>query len=156
MVMDFTDSDDAPRELLPCPVCGYDLRGHGGRPRCPECGQRVNATEAAIAQSRWVDMRLLDLWSISVLQLIGSICAITSVVAIRQGQYVAVGLAMAAGIYVLTATLWYAILLPLALLRLKTPAFRGVPSHRRIRLWAWMGLDGGLVVVLWPILAWLA
>ncbi len=68
----------------------------------------------------------------------------------------AVGLAMAAGIYVLTATLWYVILLPLALLRIRTPAFRGVPSHRRKRLWAWMGLDGGLVVVLWPILAWLA
>ncbi len=58
-------------EGVPCPQCGYDLRGHPDRARCPECGLHVQMSVAFATANRWVDLRLLDLWSVFVLAAAG-------------------------------------------------------------------------------------
>lgn len=138
---------------VPCPVCGYDLRGHAAVARCPECGRGVHAVASMAQASRWVDMRLLDLWSIGVLQMIGSVCAALSVLAIRHGAYVAVVLAMAGGMYVATASVWYIVSMPLVVVRMRRPAYRSIARVRRVRVWRWLIVDGGLVSLVPLLLA---
>ncbi len=61
---------------------------------------------------RWLDLRVLDLRYIGLLQTIGSMCAIVSVAAVREGQYVALIPGLAAGLCISAATLWFLALLP--------------------------------------------
>lgn len=36
---------DAESKPVPCPECGYDLRGHGDAGRCPECGRTITESD---------------------------------------------------------------------------------------------------------------
>ncbi len=71
---------DTSGECVPCPQCGYDLRGHPDRARCPECGLKVQMSVAFGNANRWVDLRLLDLWSVFVVEAVGVVCLVASVV----------------------------------------------------------------------------
>lgn len=46
---------DATRENLPCPICGYDLRGSVGG-LCPECGNRFDPHELRVSSIPWVSL----------------------------------------------------------------------------------------------------
>ena len=97
---------------MPCPNCGYDLRGHPSITRCSECGQRVTV-DATIARTiRWVDLRLLDLWSIAIVQGAGCAAGLLSLLAIRSGHYSALILGLAAELALCVATLWFLALTP--------------------------------------------
>ena len=138
----------APEEFIPCPGCGYDLRGHPEDTRCPECGREVHVSAAFSQSNRWADLRLLDLWSIGVLQTVGSVCTLVSLLAIARGQYVAMPLGLAAGLYVATATLWYVAILVDVLVRCRRPGFRLLSAARRRELVRWVIADAVLVALL--------
>ena len=132
----------------PCPLCGYDLRGHPAQTRCPECGKPVDAGAAYAVLARWVELCILDQWSICILQTIGMVCTFVSVLAVRQGQYVAVVIGLAAGGYVATATLWYLILLPFVIRRVRRPNFAALPWQRRRELSRWVWINAFLIALL--------
>ncbi len=133
---------------FPCPRCGYDLRAHPDQTRCPECGGSVTQSFVLGNISRWVDMSLLDLWSIAILQSTGLFCMVFAILAVRAGQYVAVGLGLAAFFHLVVATCWYLALLVQAFGRLRTRSLHRIPRHRRRNLWGWYLLDSALVAVL--------
>ena len=107
MTESMTIDDDS---SFPCPRCGYDLRAHPDHARCPECGRAVTQSAVLGAISHWVDRKLLDLWSIAVLQSTGLFCMVVAILAVRAGQYVAVGLGLAASFHLVVATCWYLVL----------------------------------------------
>ena len=135
-----------PFASAPCPNCGYDLRAHMTPARCPECGRTVHIGVALSETMQWVDNRLLDLWSIAVMQLIGSVGAAVGLLAIRSGQYVALLLTMFAGVCVVTGTLWLATVGAGVGLRYRKPTMRVVPLARRRLLLKW--LFGDLLLTL--------
>src|SRR5689334_20787881 len=46
------DWESAHTPDVPCPLCGYSLRGLA-EPRCPECGYRATSWAALIEQNNW-------------------------------------------------------------------------------------------------------
>ena len=131
----------------PCPNCGYDLRGHPSIARCSECGEHV-AVDAALARTiRWVDLRLLDLWSIAIVQSAGCVAGVLSLLAIRGGHYSALILGMAAELALCVATLWFAALTPGIFLRLRSPIIRALKTQQARRLRCWWVFDAALIAV---------
>lgn len=132
----------------PCPRCGYDLRAHADRTRCPECGSFVEVSASIGKAGRWVDGRLLDLWSIGVLQMAGSVMMLVSIAAIHGGQYFAVLLALMSGLCVSVASMWFLVLAPGTVVQLRRPHMRALERHSITRLWRWFLLDGALIALL--------
>ena len=145
MTESMTIDDDS---SFPCPRCGYDLRAHPDHARCPECGHAVTQSAVLGAISHWVDRKLLDLWSIAVLQSTGLFCMVVAILAVRAGQYVAVGLGLAASFHLVVATCWYLVLLVQILRRLRARSLHRIPRDRRRNLWGWYLLDSVLVAAL--------
>lgn len=131
----------------PCPNCAYDLRGHSVVTRCPECGAEVEVGQAIEKTVRWIDVRLLDLWSICVLQIAGNVVAIPTIMAIRQGQYAALILGMMAMVCVSVATIWLLAISPGILLRYRRPFVRRIGADRMRRLIRWWCADAALAAL---------
>lgn len=142
---------------VPCPQCGYDLRGHPDQTRCPECGSDVLASASMARINQWADIALLDLWSICLLLAIGSITLAASLIAITHGQYVAVLLVMTSSVYLCIGLLWYGFKLVSFIGRAKTPPFQMLKIERRRKIRRWLTADFLLLVavlllgvLLWP------
>lgn len=134
-------SNPVPPGAVPCPHCGYDLRGHTDETVCPECGRSVHVSLARSDAFRWIDMRLLDLWSIGVVQTVGCAAGLLSLLAIRRGHYVALLLGMMAGLCMSAASLWFVALVPAIVLRTRRPAMRVLGLRRLRPLFLWCVLD---------------
>ena len=80
-----------------------------------------------------------------------NIDAVASMIAVRQGLYVALLLGLMAGICVATASLWFLALGPAAFLRSGRPFMQLLGTRRLRRLRVWCLMDGVLVLVL-PLL----
>lgn len=146
-----TDTTTVLPTAVPCPKCGYDLRGHPDRVRCPECGTDVQVSTAIEEATRWLDLRLLDLWSIGVLQATGGAAVFVTLIAIRQGHYVALLLGLMAGLCVSTATLWFLAVAPAIVLRSRRPFIRMLGLEHLGKLRRWLLMDAALVVLV-PLL----
>lgn len=144
--MAYVRSSNPRVDAAPCPKCAYDLRGHPDPTRCPECGNEVHVGPAISEAIRWVDLRLLDLWSIGVLQATGGLAEVVTLIAIRQGHYVALLLGLMAGLCICTATVWFAALLPGIVIRSRRPLMRTVHGARLGELWRWLVVDALLIV----------
>jgi len=142
---------DLPSVAAPCPNCGYDLRGHADSTRCPECGTQVEIGEAAFQATRWFDLRLLDLWSIGVLQVTGCATALLGLVAIRQGAAFAVILGLLAFVCFSAGSLWFLAIAPAVAIRLRRPFMRAAAGAQVRTLLRWCITDA-LLVALGPIL----
>lgn len=129
----------------PCPRCGYDLRGHLDPTRCPECGCNVHVGAAIGDMCRWVDLRLLDLWSIAVLMVVGGAAMALALLAIRQGHYVALMLGLLAGLCMSVAAMWFLAICAALAVRVRCPTIRTVGRGSRRSLWRWMLADGLLI-----------
>ena len=132
-------------EVQPCPNCGYDLRGHADSTRCPECGKDVQVSAAIARTCRRLDLRLLDLWSIAILQAAGAITLAVTVFAMQGGYYVAIILGMMAGVCLSTATLWLVLILPGTVRLLRNPTARALVGRRTRQVTAWCLADAALV-----------
>lgn len=119
--------------------------------RCPECGNDVRVGPAISEATRWVDLRLLDLWSIAVLQTTGVLAEVATLLAIRQGHYVALLVGLLAGLCVFTAAVWFVALLPGIVIRSRRPFMRTLHGARLGELWRWVVVDALLLASL-PIL----
>lgn len=142
---------DSEVDAAPCPICGYDLRGHPDPARCPECGNEVHVGPAISQATRWVDLRLLDLWSIAVLQTTGGLAEVATLLAIRQGHYVALLVGLMAGLCVSTATVWFVALLPGIVVHSRRPLMRTLHGARLGELQRWLAVDALLIVAV-PVL----
>lgn len=130
----------------PCPACGYDLRGHPDHTRCSECGAEVHVSAAISDASRWLDQRMLDLWSIAVLQSVCAVAVVVSVIAIHQGQFVALLLGLMTGVGVVLSTLWFLAISPGVILRTREPFGLALGRRRVRRLRRWWLADAALTV----------
>lgn len=101
--------------------------------------------------TRWVDLRLLDLWSIGVLQITGGLAEAVTLIAIRQGHYVALLVGLMAGLCISTATVWFVALLPGIVVRSRRPLMRTLHGARLGELWRWLVVDALLIVAV-PVL----
>ena len=111
----------------------------------------LDLTVVATEAGRWLDLRLLDLWSISVLQTLGGVAVVISLIAIRQGHYVALLLGLIAGICVSIASLWFMAVAPAIVIRSRQPFMRMLAVSRRRGLRRLLVIDAFLVAVV-PIL----
>lgn len=108
----------------------------------------VVVSAAAGEINRWADTRLLDLWSISLLQTIGLICLGISLLAVAQGQYVALILGLTSGVYVVAAGVWFLLIGVGFLWRIRSPQFSMLGARRRRRLFRWILFDACLVFLI--------
>lgn len=130
----------------PCPQCGYDLRGHPDPARCPECGQTVRTAEEIEIASQWLMARMIDLWSLAILQTVGAGTLLFCQIAVQWGQYYYTILGLLAGLCVTAATVWYFWLAPTIWLRTRRPIM-GAFSTRRVRqVQVWCLVDGVLIL----------
>lgn len=136
---------DSEQRKAPCPNCGYDLRGHPDHTVCPECGREVVVSAANAEMNRWADTRLLDLWSISVLQLIGGVCLTVSMFAVSRGQYVAVLLGLTASLYVIGAASWLVVVLASIGIRSRRVAYHALGRKRWHEVLRWSALNIALL-----------
>jgi hypothetical protein len=111
----------------------------------------VQIGAVSIEASRWFDLRLLDFWSIAVLQAVGCAATALSVFAVRQGQAVALILGMLAMLCVTVATFWFVAIGPALLWRLRRPFMRAVAGRRIRPLIQWCVADS-LLVAFGPVL----
>ncbi|MFQ5495708.1 MAG: hypothetical protein ACE5EX_10050 [Phycisphaerae bacterium] len=132
---------------MPCPRCGYDLRGHGDPTRCPECGRTVSFSAAASRSARWIDGRLLDLWSVAVLQGSGCLAGGITILAIWQGHYIAVMLGLMAAVMMAGASMWFIGLAASILVRSRRPFMRTLWPLQIRRLARLCVMDAILVAV---------
>ena len=145
-----TAFSNSPAPVGHCPDCGYDQRGLPSGSVCPECGGRFRLGRVVGDINRWAELRLLDLWSIAVLQAIGLAVATGSIVIMPHARAGAVMLGMAATVYLTAGTIWYAAVALGSIRRLRRPAYKNILARRRIALTRWLVYDGVLVVL--PIL----
>lgn len=131
----------------PCPYCGYDLRGHPEGAVCPECGRWVLAGQWRWEMSRWVDGRILDLWCIAVIQATAVGVVLFSAAAILFEQAWAAGFGAVSLLYGLIATIWYGWVAAGYLSRFRRHSFRAYPFRHRRRLFAWLVIDGLLILL---------
>lgn len=108
---------------------------------------QVEAGAAAIEASRWLDLRLLDLWSIGVLQTTGCAATVLSILAIRQGLEFAFILGMLATLCASVATVWFLAIAPALVLRLRRPFMRLAAGARWRALILWCAADAILVAI---------
>jgi hypothetical protein len=144
--------EDVASYAVPCPKCGYDLRGHADHTRCPECGSEVHVSAAINESNRWIDLRQVDCWSIAVLQVSGGAAAVITLIAIRLGHYVALLLGLMAGLCLATATFWFLAIAPATVGRTRRPLIRSLGGERLRTIHRLLWLDalliGGVPVLL--------
>lgn len=147
---------DSPRPVGHCPDCGYDQRGLPSGSACPECGGRFRLGRVVGDINRWAELRLLDLWSIAVLQTLGLAVATAGIVILPQARAGAVMLGMAAAVYLTAGTVWYAAVALASVRRIRRPGYKNILARRRADLTRWLGYDGVLVALPFVGLLWLA
>lgn len=138
----------------PCPACGYDLRGHGARARCPECGETVCPSDAAYEVNRWVDHRLIDLWSIGLFLVLGLAALVITLITLRRGEYVAVLTGVLAAAYLAAGTIWLAGVVVAASIRRLRPIHRSVTASRRRKMRHWISVNALLLAAAAAIAIW--
>lgn len=89
---------------------------------------------------------MLDLWSIGLLQIIGGLGAIVTLMAVRRGHYAALLVGLMAGMCMTTATIWFLAIAPSTIVRRRRPAVLALDGTRRLRLNRWLLWDALLVV----------
>jgi hypothetical protein len=99
----------------------------------------------------WVDKKLLDLWSIAVLQVVGLTCGAMCAAAVQRGQALALVLGMASVLYVIGAGAWFACVVLAVLARGAGRGFQPAGPVRRARLVRWLISDAFLVAAM-PVL----
>lgn len=102
--------------------------------------------EAWAEASRWVDLKLLDLWSIALLQVVGGLAAGATLIAIHLGHYVALLLGLMAALCISSATVWFLGLVPGILWRCRRPLESTVAARRIAKMRWFLLIDGALVV----------
>lgn len=106
----------------------------------------VHVSAARADAVRWVDTRLLDLWSIALLQTVGTVSAVVSLAATRAGQYVALILGLVALVYTVCAAIWLVACAVGFAARVRRPAMRMVAPGHRHRLGRWLMIDAAIMV----------
>jgi predicted RNA-binding Zn-ribbon protein involved in translation (DUF1610 family) len=142
-------------EDTPCPACGYDLRGHAARTRCPECGEEVCSSDAAREVNRWVDHRLIDLWSIGLFQTLGLVALGITLLTLRRGEYVAVLTGILAAAYLAAGAVWLVAVMVSAGLRRLRPIHRSITASRRRRLRWWLAMNLVLLGIAAAMTVWM-
>lgn len=145
---------ESPRPVGHCPDCGYDQRGLPSGSACPECGGQFLLGRVVGDINRWAELRVLDLWSIAVLQTVGLAVATAGLVMLPRARAGAVMLGMAAAVYIAAGTVWYVAVAVSFIRRIRRPAYKNILAHRRGDLTRWLGYDGVLVALPFVGLPW--
>lgn len=114
---------------------------------CPECGGRFRLGRVVGDINRWAELRLLDLWSIAVLQTLGLGAATAGLLMLPRARAGAIMLGMAAVVYLTAGTIWYGAVAISSARRIRRPAYKNIIARRRTDLERWLIYNGVLVAL---------